>query len=85
MLQACFNQISAAASRPAARSVATAGKDFDIAFVRGKEMDQAVGQAAFELYTKQGKHLGEFDPESGHQTQSVIPDRTKKVSVIHVY
>lgn len=23
-----------------------------------------------ELYTKQGKHLGEFDPESGHQTQS---------------
>ncbi|MCU7281658.1 S-type pyocin domain-containing protein [Pseudomonas peradeniyensis] len=28
-----------------------------------------------ELYNKQGKHLGEFDPVSGNQTQPAIPGR----------
>ncbi|AZE10724.1 Colicin E3 [Pseudomonas chlororaphis subsp. aureofaciens] len=31
---------------------------------------------AVEIYDKQGKHLGEFDPETGEQTRPVKPGRT---------
>jgi len=31
---------------------------------------------AVELYDKQGKHLGEFDPVSGEQNKPAQPDRT---------
>jgi hypothetical protein len=29
-----------------------------------------------ELYNKQGKHLGEFDPETGERTKDAEPERT---------
>jgi hypothetical protein len=31
---------------------------------------------AVEMYDKQGKHLGEFDPETGEQTKPAKPGRT---------
>ncbi|XVN17075.1 colicin E3/pyocin S6 family cytotoxin [Pseudomonas corrugata] len=31
--------------------------------------------AAVELYTKQGKHLGEFNPVTGEQTKPADPTR----------
>lgn len=41
----------------------------------GKIYEWDSQHGAVELYTKQGKHLGEFDPETGEQTKPADPAR----------
>lgn len=41
----------------------------------GKIYEWDSQHGAVELYTKQGKHLGEFDPETGEQTKPADPTR----------
>lgn len=41
----------------------------------GKIYEWDSQHGAVEVYTKQGKHLGEFDPETGEQTKPADPSR----------
>lgn len=44
--------------------------------VKGRIYEWDSQHGAIELYDKQGKHLGEFNPETGEQTKPAKPGRT---------
>ncbi|TRO39948.1 colicin E3 [Pseudomonas sp. ALS1279] len=44
--------------------------------LKGRIYEWDSQHGAVEIYDKQGKHLGEFNPETGEQTKPADPSRT---------